>query len=368
MKFEPFIIEKLFKGEPVKVQGLGEFRPVEKKTSIHPGDHQFDPPGRSLEFDYNPDEKDNGLLAYIAESTNESQQNVFNELDKRVEEIKKDLKAGKRVQLYKIGFLHYDFRGQVQLDADQSVNYSKEFYGLPRFQGELITSASTTSEKPKETTEKVVAKPQQNAKKKAEAKTPKPKQQKKPKPKQPRRVSEKKKTKKEGKKTAAWLIPVVLLIVIGAAAWYLQDEWKPLFEDDKTTAEQPQKAEEAENIAAADTMGDSKLSGQKDSVIIDSAKQEPVKETKPESPKQTQTASASQGDYIIIAGCFRSQENAHDFVEELKQKGYEASIQGKTPQGLHRVVYGVYSHRRNALNALNKIHDEENSGAWLDRY
>ncbi len=382
MKIEAFITEKLYQGEAVKVEGLGTFKTSPKPTSIHPGDHRFDPPGRKLEFSFDPETKDEGFATFIADKTSEDEQEILQEIRKRSATISEELKAGKKVQLQNMGFLYYDFRGEVKLDADQALNFSKQNFGLPAFNAELITHANQKpEEKEAEKQEtKAAAKPEkkrpeqrsepakaasQKKKKTTPADTAKPKS---------------KQGKKQGKKTAAWLVPLALVLLVGAAAWYFRDDWQKWFEKPMTTTAEQEKEitkepvadtarKQEQKAALADTISQDTATAEVKSQM--DSEQQPAKTDKAASTGQevaTGAPQASAGDYLIIAGCFESMENADEFVQELNQKGFEASIQGTTPHGLHRVVYGVYDKRRNAVNALNRIRAGENEGAWLDRY
>ena len=89
----------------------------------------------------------------------------------------------------------------------------------------------------------------------------------------------------------------------------------------------------------------------------------PVEDNAPAS--QDLTAQPDDANYYIIAGCFRSEINANKLLKELKAKGYPASIQGRTPKGLHRVCYRGFTDFKAAEKELSRILREENKSAWL---
>lgn len=77
-------------------------------------------------------------------------------------------------------------------------------------------------------------------------------------------------------------------------------------------------------------------------------------------------AKLTAGSFHVIGGCFSEKDNANRLVETLQSKGYPAHILD-IHKGLHRVAYGTYAIRNEALDALKAVKEEEQSGAWLLR-
>jgi hypothetical protein len=73
----------------------------------------------------------------------------------------------------------------------------------------------------------------------------------------------------------------------------------------------------------------------------------------------------NNGKYIIVAGCFRSYNNANNFVKELKSLGYDAQLAGHSAKGLHRVVYGSHNDRSDAVKSMRWIQSTHNAQAWM---
>lgn len=71
------------------------------------------------------------------------------------------------------------------------------------------------------------------------------------------------------------------------------------------------------------------------------------------------------GNYHIVAGAFRVQENAESKIEQLKAKGFEARAIGINKYGLHQIVYGSFHDRLKALRQLRHIKNTDNPDAWL---
>lgn len=367
MKFEPFIIEKLYEGEDIHLEDLGKFQPVNKQTTIHPGSHEFDPAGRTVAFEFNPEEKDKGFAEFIASQTDQSKEEILADIKKWVANVKEHLSNGKKVQLKNIGLLVFDFQGNVILEVDESMNFSKKSYGLPRFQQEVISGKATkgTQDKNKQPTNK------ETQVKKKKQNTPK------------KETSRKRKTGK--KKT--WVIPAILIIFIAAAAWYVQSEWMVISSSklpgekelenapEKTTVTKEKKNSETKQESDSGEVKNqikapeesSEMTNKTDEQKPDKAQGKPT-DTRETDKSDKKTTKAQTGDYLIIAGCFQSYENAEELVEDLKQKGYPASVQGKTPQGLHRVAYDYYTDKQKATAKLKELTQKGEEGIWLDRY
>ena len=70
--------------------------------------------------------------------------------------------------------------------------------------------------------------------------------------------------------------------------------------------------------------------------------------------------------FHVIGGCFGELGNAEKLVTRLRNKGYSAYIIDDH-RGLHRVAYGSYVLRQEALTVLKAVKKEEQSEAWLLR-
>ncbi len=69
--------------------------------------------------------------------------------------------------------------------------------------------------------------------------------------------------------------------------------------------------------------------------------------------------------YSVIAGSFRSMENANKKLNSLIQLGYQASFTSINPKGLHRVAYARLKNRNEAVKLIATIKKEKGNDAWL---
>lgn len=358
MKPEHLIQKKLFQGEPVHLPGLGKITPVPQGASIHPGDHQFEPPRVKLHFEHNEEETDHGFIDFVAKQGNTSKKEAKKTLEQWIQSLYTELKAGKKVQLHHIGFLYYDHQGSIQLDTDQNINYRTDSYGLPRFKAKLVVPKPETAKTKQESATQKQGKNTEKTKTRL-TKTESSKYQK-----------DKKKTKTKKNRAGRIIVPVILLLVLTLTTWYFQDSWKSWFNfkaPEKTTiSDQNSTPDDLQSTQKEETDFPDQMSAADSSSKADKDTTSTIASTG-QSERKLTDKQAGQGDYLIIAGCFRSRQNAENMVNKLQGQYKKASIQGKTQQGLHRVVYDFYEERQQAYQAYRRI-QKIDSGAWLTAY
>ena len=69
--------------------------------------------------------------------------------------------------------------------------------------------------------------------------------------------------------------------------------------------------------------------------------------------------------YSVIAGSFRSMDNANKKLKSLIALGYQASFTSVNPKGLHRVAYARLQNRKEAVKLIAKIKKGRGNDAWL---
>jgi len=82
-------------------------------------------------------------------------------------------------------------------------------------------------------------------------------------------------------------------------------------------------------------------------------------------PELALTFTKHEGDYHIVAGAFRIEENALKKVAQLQEKGFHPRLIGVNKYGLHQVVYSSHTTRLEALKSLRTIKNTQNKDAWL---
>ncbi len=69
--------------------------------------------------------------------------------------------------------------------------------------------------------------------------------------------------------------------------------------------------------------------------------------------------------FHVVAGAFREPLNAQRKLKQLKAKGFDAAIIGKNKWQLTQVVFGSYTTKIEAIQALRKVRATEDNTAWL---
>ncbi|KOS08366.1 sporulation protein [Flavobacterium akiainvivens] len=69
--------------------------------------------------------------------------------------------------------------------------------------------------------------------------------------------------------------------------------------------------------------------------------------------------------YHIIAGAFKSEENADKAVAELKTKGFKSQRLAPTKYGLYPVTYNSFATRQEANAGMKELHKTTDPGAWV---
>ncbi len=69
--------------------------------------------------------------------------------------------------------------------------------------------------------------------------------------------------------------------------------------------------------------------------------------------------------FAIVIGSFSTQNEAHQFIENLKTQNIETRISNRTGQSRIRVITGYYDSVNQALDSLNKIRQNITADAWI---
>lgn len=72
----------------------------------------------------------------------------------------------------------------------------------------------------------------------------------------------------------------------------------------------------------------------------------------------------SEPRFSIIAGSYRDLANAERKLAALKTEGFDAAFTELNPEGMHRVAYGRYENKREAINMLYYIRFTLEEEAW----
>ena len=353
MEITDLLYGYLVEHERLAIAGFGVFSTTETESYIHPVDNSFIPAGKKPEFRLDKNTADEGLVDFLVKKTGKTGKELEAALKDQIKDWVGKLKAGEKVVFPYLGTLKLNSSGIVVFEPSDDFSLDKKFFGLQGFSIEALTPVKSV---------KTAA------------------------------VSGTAEEKKDRKKLWLWLSAAAVLFLIAGGLWLFSDE---LFNSHKSsvaeapashglpdTLERKAKAVSTQSVDTEDIEDSTEKAGtleNSDENIVESKEEEGGASLAGESTAQSdkepgakassvaQTVVKREKRYYVIAGCFRSAKKAEAFLDELKAKGYDASIKGKTPGGLTRVCYGGYETWKKAASAAKEISRKENTSAWVQK-
>ncbi len=248
-----------------------------------------------------------------------------------VTESQKLLEEKKKVTLDKVGTFYLDVEKNLQFEADRSTNYSTDSFGFSDFRSAPIKRTGTSSVLSRKSDPEIT-------------------------------LSKPVKTISFRKIAAIIAIPVLaggIWMSIQFSVWNnVHVNWSSLNPFSKVSEEnKTQPSSEPETLTKNITIIPTEKEIAKPK--IDPEVEKPLTVVEPTPVPVIQT-----GNIYIIAGCFKINDNATRFLNDLKSKGYPAIIAGQNAAGLTMVSYGVYADESSANQAVNEIR-KQNADAWI---
>ncbi|MDN3665038.1 SPOR domain-containing protein [Algibacter miyuki] len=305
MQLENYISDLLFRYECVTIPGFGSFLTQSVSATIDEATNAFFPPKKVLSFNEQI-QKNDGLLAhYIADVEKVPFEVANKKIAKRVKTLKAYLTEGETLTFENIGEVVYNNEGRILFEPSYHLNYLTDAFGLSQFETPAVTREVYKAEA--ERIEKVI----------------------------PIAVTNEKRKRKSYLKYAAIAVVALTLGGLVASNFYVnQIETHNQLAQQEATKQLDTKIQQA-------TFNLNPLPA----ITLDVAKQ--------------------SGNFHIVAGAFRVEENCDKIVSNLKADGFDARKIGTNKYGLHQVVYASYETRLEATRALNSIKSKHNKDAWL---
>lgn len=307
MAIATYINDLLYRYECVILPGFGAFITQRQPARIYASTNEFYPPQKTVSFNRQLAKNDGLLANHIVEVENISYDSAIEKLNLFVQDLQSVLQKNKMVNFDHIGSFTLTEGDKLQFEPAAQTNYLKEAFGLSSFSSEKILRESYKKQA-EEIEEKAPI-----------AFTP-----------------ERRSRRKSYLQYAA--VGLVALGLSGFAGLNIYSDQVT----EHNVAEQQKAASQLENQI------------QKATFIIDN----PL-------PAVTFKVDKQSGNYHIVAGAFRLEENAEKRVQELRQEGFKARQIGANKYGLYQVVYSSHEGRLDALKTLREVKASSNSGAWL---
>jgi len=305
MQLETYISDLLYRYECVTVPEFGAFLTHRVTATIDDSNNTFYPPKKVVSFNEQI-QKNDGLLAhYIADIEKIPFETANQKIQTRVKGLKENLSQGKTISFPNIGDLEFNNEGKIQFEPIYNLNYLTDAFGLSKFVSPAIDREVYKEEV--EQLEKVY----------------------------PFSITQEKRNSKPYLKYAA--VALIALTIGGFAAsnYYVNQ------------------IEAYNQVAQKEAAQQLDVKIQQATFNLNSL------------PAITINVTKQSGNYHIIAGAFRVEENSDKKVEELKSLGYNARKIGVNKYGLHEVVYASYEDRLEAQKELFAIKKTHNQDAWL---
>ncbi len=305
MQLETYISDLLYRYECVTITDFGAFITQGVSASINETSNTFIPPKKLISFNAQIKQSDGLLANYITEVEKIPFEVANKKIAKQVVFLKSRLSQGESVCFRNIGTLTLNQNDKIIFEPTSNFNYLTDAFGLSQF-----ISPTVTREVYKEditVLEKVV----------------------------PLSITPEKRKSKSYFKYAAVALLALTLGGLTASNYYIEK----IETHNQIAQEQATKQLETKIQQATFNLN-------------------PL-------PAATLKISKQSGNYHIVAGAFRIEENCHTKVAELKAQGFNARAIGANKYGLHQVVYASYEDRVEALKALRVIKSTQNKDAWL---
>lgn len=301
MNLSNSINDLLYRYECVILPGLGAFLTQNKPAFIDAQTHTFFPPSKTISFNSHLQTNDGLLANHIAKTEKISYEAALIRLRAEVKVLKGILEKGETITIQNIGSLKKNRHSFLEFTPETSSNFLTEAFGLSPF---VSTKVKRTSETLEAEEAVVSLKPQKR-------KLP------------------------YLKYAAIGLLAIGLSSISGVYVYNAQVNQHNIVEKQKANS------------------------------LVENQIQQATFVMNTPLPSLTVEVKKPIGNFHLIAGAFRMEENALSKIEQLKEKGYPARSIGINKYGLHQVVYASFEKRNEALSSLREIQQKDNKDAWL---
>lgn len=384
MKTEQLIGDLLMQHSCVIIPSFGGFVTKRVGAQVDLSSGRMLPPSKSILFNIQLIQNDGLLVNEIAQRNSISFDSANDQLDAEVLQWREDLKAGKRIELERVGSLFLDAEKNLCFEQDRLSNLLMESFGLTtvkflskedvkQVQKKVIEETPIIPFEPVVSTEKIFSE-------KRDIKLPEIKIE------EPTIVVAK---KKNGWKyaAAACLLPIAFYSIwIPTQTQFLESgllswrDFNPFYEQksatyvendlalpEKEILEIPSFEEQLANASNADVTAfpfqfdeDTYVlvkMKQNDSNFVETNDNSEIDVVESVEPEPTNPVEITPQKFEFVVGCFSVEANAKSLVQELQKNGMEAHIVD-IKNGLHRVSAGgaisiekIQEIKQNASNA-----------------
>jgi len=317
MKIETYIAQLLYRYQCVTVPGFGAFLTEIQPAQVNESTNSFFPPKKTISFNGLLKNNDGLLANHIAQAENTSYGFAVSAIAHEVLNWKKVLEEYGSLQLKNIGDIRLNADQNMVFSPNDQHNYLTSSFGLSPFVSPVVK---------REMFEKKVAELEERE---AIALN--------------EDEDEIKSSKSYLRYAAIFVLGLGITGSIGYPIYQNQIATQTLIVESAVQKKVENKIQEAtffiQNPLPAVTLS------------VDSSK--------------TETVETKKMPYHIMAGAFRSEQNAKKAYNQLIKDGYSARMLGENKHGLFPVLYGSYATMAEAEKAQKEIQKGENPDAWI---
>jgi hypothetical protein len=320
MQLQQYIKELLYQHECVTVPNFGAFLTRTIDVLIQPDSGLFSPTRKEVSFNHLLKSNDGILAQYMAQKESVSYEQALRKIEKEVIVWKQRLHT-QHLTFAGIGEMRLSPQKKINFSPFGAINFDLNSYGLSNFIRQSIFSPPLVTEKSKpfpimenENKDELMFTPAENENK--------------------------------GSPIMRYAIIGVIGISLIGAGYYFGNQYI------------------ADEKAKATEMAQKKIKSNVQKATFNLGTLSEVDLTLEANPEVIEDAPLAQTYYSVIAGSYRSMENAEKKLAQLQTEGFDAAFTEVNPEGLHRVAYGRFDSKREALNLHNYIRYALKEEAW----
>jgi len=310
MRTENYIAELLYRYNCIVVPNFGAFLTRSKSAVLIEDTQSFYPPTKVISFNKQLTDNDGILVSYIASAEETNYEVALENVTLEVHEWKRLLKEGTHLVFDDIGKLWQNKDGKLLFEPQKEVNYLTSSFGLTSFVSNPVTR-EVLKEEVVQLEEKI-----------------------------PFMITPEQRKKGNYRPFLKYAAVVLLALSAGFASYTAYNR------DITTTQLAEKEAKEFVNQSI------------QTATFFDSA---PLELPAVRIATETKAKPA----HHVIAGAFRDKKNAERKVNQLRRKGFEATIVGTNKFGLHQVAYASFVNAKEALKSYRTIRNTVSDDAWI---
>jgi nucleoid DNA-binding protein len=326
-----YISELLFEHDCVILPGFGGFLTNYSGARIHPVRHSFHPPARTVVFNAGLQTNDGLLISYVAKRRNISYQESFELIKAYTAQCMAGLRSGQAIRFMYTGSFRMGRENNLVFEPEAGSNFLPDAFGLSSFVSPAISRESIRQRLEKQLSTRPAAAD----------------------------------TQKERKLLPAlrWVAAISIPIAAAFMLYYFNPTVLDDFGRSYSGMMPPLRFEggaPAREAGEVDTLAEFmnfKVIPPKAEMAVAPAESHSALPAAPPPPALKK--------YQIVVGAFSTEENALNYVDELRARDFDAAIIGNSSNGLTRVSIAGLDTRSEALSLLAAIRREENPAAWL---